>query len=104
MDSIRTDSGTEPLRALSPAFAEIVLTARGWDEGRREDLQRAYETAFTAAGGHDGSPVKKAGEDAYNAIVAAGLVDVAEKANPARAWVYLDELSGILGGAADVAL
>jgi hypothetical protein len=80
---------------LGEAFASVVYTARGLSAVQRRQLQRRYEAEWTEA-------VEDAGERTHDALVEAGLSTNFDE-DPAKAWIYLDELCGIVGGSADVA-
>ncbi len=87
------DSYVHP--ALGDAFAQVVNHARALTGDEADDLQEVYED-------HWSNQVDRAGGRVHRALERAGLSrNYDDRAD--RAWRYLDELCGIVGGASDVA-
>lgn len=81
--------------SLGAAFAAVVETARGFSPQRADELQEKYERQWSGW-------IDRVGGRVHDALTEAGLVE-SGNTDPAGAWIYLDQLCGIVGGASDVA-
>ncbi len=80
---------------LGEAFAQVVNQARALTDAEADDLQEVYEARWNGR-------VDRASGRVHRALERAGYSRNGDT-DPAGAWIYLDELCGIVGGAADVA-
>lgn len=80
---------------LGAPFTFIVETARTFTPERADHLQKVYEA-------HWSPRVDSAGRRVHKALVKADLTANYDR-DDRKAWIYLDELCGIVGGASDVA-